>query len=87
MLWGEAARRRHPSADWCLTERWHLSALMLTDRWSPPMRKPRQSEPRQCKPQQRKADDLSRCLMPLIANSAYRVGSLQEWCQVSSDSR
>lgn len=32
------------------------------------MRKPRQSEPRQCKPQQRKADDLSRCLMPLIAD-------------------
>jgi hypothetical protein len=34
----------------------------------PPMRKPRQSEPRQCKPQQRKADDLSRCLLPLIAD-------------------
>jgi hypothetical protein len=32
---------------------------MLTDRWSPQMRKPRQSEQRQCKPQQRKADDLS----------------------------
>ena len=32
------------------------------------MRKPRQSEPRRCKPQQRKADDLSRCLMPLIAD-------------------
>jgi transposase len=32
------------------------------------MRKPRQSEPRQCKPQQRKADDLSRCLLPLIAD-------------------
>src|SRR5262245_43564449 len=51
-----------------LTERWHPSALMLTDRWSPPMRKPRQSETRQCKPQQRKADDLSRCLIPFIAD-------------------
>jgi hypothetical protein len=37
------------------------------------MRKPRQSEPRQCKPQQRKADDLSRCLMPLIADQTLIV--------------